>query len=426
MIRLVLRQYRRFSQQRLRWGKEMKIWQDKHIRNAILIGSLCSVSYFVVYIARNMLSAVTPQILEEGTFTTEYIGSVSSMFFVFYAVGQLINGMIGDRLKARYMMSVGLIMAGICNWIFPYIFEQELWARIIYGMSGFFLAMIFAPMTKVVAENTKPAYAVRCSMGYEFGALLGSPVAGLAATFFAWETSFHVGSVALVSMGVICFCGFLQMEKRGIVRYNRYNAKEKTGLSGIKVLVKHQIIKFTLISIITGIVRTSVVFWLPTYSAQYLGFSPKMSATIFTIATLAISTTTFIAIFVYEKLHENMDLTILLSFSLAMVCFIGTYFVKQPMINIVLLVFAIMSSNGAATMLWSRYCPSLRDTGMVSGATGFLDFVSYMAAAASSVVFADAVTKIGWGNLIFVWFGLMVCGVIVAIPKRKRGEVCET
>ena len=78
-----------------------------------------------------------------------------------------------------------------------------------------------------------------------------------------------------------------------------------------------------------------------------------------------------------------------------------------------------MSSNGAATMLWSRYCPSLRDTGMVSSATGFLDFMSYMAAAASSTIFANAVSLIGWGNLILVWFGLMIVGVVVALPYDK-------
>ena len=78
-----------------------------------------------------------------------------------------------------------------------------------------------------------------------------------------------------------------------------------------------------------------------------------------------------------------------------------------------------MSSNSAATMLWSRYCPSLRDTGMVSGATGFLDFMSYMAASISSTLFANAVEEIGWGNLILVWCGLMIVGIIVALPYDK-------
>ena len=56
---------------------------------------------------------------------------------------------------------------------------------------------------------------------------------------------------------------------------------------------------------------------------------------------------------------------------------------------------------------------------MVSGATGFLDFLSYIAAAASSTLFANAVSSIGWGNLILIWCGLMVLGVIISFPSKE-------
>ena len=106
-------------------------------------------------------------------------------------------------------------------------------------------------------------------------------------------------------------------------------------------------------------------------------------------------------------------------FSCASLFFFSIYWVKLPVLNIILLVLAVMSSNGASAMLWSRYCPSLRDTGGVSGVTGFLDFLSYMAAAASNSIFANAVAAIGWENLILVWMGLMIVGVIVALPYER-------
>ena len=84
------------------------------------------------------------------------------------------------------------------------------------------------------------------------------------------------------------------------------------------------------------------------------------------------------------------------------------------------MVLAMLSSNCAACLMWNHYCPSLRDTGMVSSATGFLDFASYMAAAISSKLFANAVGAIGWGNLILVWVGLMCSGVIVALIRPKQ------
>lgn len=397
----------------------MNIIKDRKVRNAILIGTLCSSSYLGVYFARNILSVVTPQIIESGKYTTEYIGSLSSIYFVLYAVGQLINGIIGDKVKARYMISLGLILAGVFNFLFPVIIDIALGSYIIYGMSGFFLSMIYGPMTKIVAENTEPIYATRCSLGYTFVSFFATPLAGVAATFLVWQSVFRVSSAILVVMGIMCFCFLLFFEKKGIVEYNQYKPKRESG-KNIKVLFEQRIIKFTLISFITGIVRTSVVFWMPTYISQHLGFASEKSVAIFTISTFFISMTTFIAIFLYESLHRNMDLTILVVFISAAFFFMLVYFVREPLVNITFLVFAIISSNCAASMLFGRYCPSLRDTGMVSTATGFLDFVSYIAASASSKIFANAVSLIGWQNLILIWLVLMLLGIMVSIPWKWR------
>ncbi|MBQ5607675.1 MAG: hypothetical protein IIU86_01460, partial [Oscillospiraceae bacterium] len=80
---------------------------------------------------------------------------------------------------------------------------------------------------------------------------------------------------------------------------------------------------------------------------------------------------------------------------------------------------AILFAQCASAMIWTRYCPGLSHTGMVSTATGYLDFLSYLAAAVSTVVFANAAEAIGWGNLILIWAGLMLLGVAVSVRIRK-------
>ncbi|MBQ4153286.1 MAG: MFS transporter [Oscillospiraceae bacterium] len=395
-------------------------------KKAILIGGMCSLSYLAVYVARNILGAVSPQMIEKGDFTTEQIGTLSSIYFITYAVGQLINGAIGDRIKAKYMISLGLAFAGVCNVLVSILSTSPLLAYISYGMTGFFLSMIYGPMSKLVAENTEPIYTTRCSLGYTFASFFGSPSAGLLASWLVWQDVFSISSILLLVMGGICFIVFTLFERKGLIKYGQYAPpKEKSG--SIRLLIKHRIIRFTFISIITGIIRTTVVFWLPTYLSQYLSFSSETSAQIFTVATFIISMSTFISIFLYERLKRNMDLTILISFSVSAGSFLIVCFLKQPVLNIVFMVLAILASNCAATMLWSRYCPGLRDTGMVSSATGFLDCMSYLAAAVSSTLFANAVSVIGWSWLIIVWFGLAASGILVSLPcpklwRRKSAE----
>ena len=389
-------------------------------RKAVALGGLCSVAYLAMYVAKNILSAASPQIEETGAFSVELIGTLSSLYYICYAFGQLINGLIGDKVKSKYMISLGLMLGSAGFLLLPQLQGHNQYASIAYGTAGFFMAMIYAPMTKVVAENTEPIYATRCSMGYTLASFLGSPTAGILAATFAWQWAFRISGAIMITMGGVCFLVFSLMERKGVVKYGQFKTQEKGVTGNIKALLKRRIVKFALIAVLDGVVRTTVVFWLPTYISQHLGFPSDTAAMIFTVATLCVSCSTFLAIFVYERLKRNMDLTIFLAYSCSALSFLMVFFVSQPVVNIAFMVLAILSGNCASNMLWSRYCPSLYDTGMVSSATGFLDFCSYMSASAASKIFANAVGAIGWSMLILVWCGLMFVGVAITIPIKKR------
>ena len=182
--------------------KKFKISQGA--KNAILIGSLCSISYLAVYVARNVLGAISPQMTEGGYFTIEQIGTLSGVYFACYAIGQLINGFIGDKIKAKYMIGLGLALAGVANVLFPAVSPAPLAAYAVYGISGFFLSMIYGPMTKVVSENTEPHHATRCSLGYTFASFFGSPTAGL----------LHTGALFIYARKFIAVLGFLAYMQR--------------------------------------------------------------------------------------------------------------------------------------------------------------------------------------------------------------------
>lgn len=238
-------------------------------------------------------------------------GTASSVFFIIYAIGQLINGLVGNKIKARYMMGFGLLLAGICDIVYPFVSSSRLGSIAVYGITGFFLAMIYAPMTKVIAENVVPEYAARSALGYEFGALLGTPTAGLMASALPMTFAFGICGGVLMLMGAVTFVCFFALERKGIISYGKYEPSNNGGKAKINVLMKHHIVKFCFISVITGVVRTSVVFWLPTYISQHLGFSDEASATIYSAVTLVISLTAFIGVFVYERM-KSMDKSILL------------------------------------------------------------------------------------------------------------------
>lgn len=388
-------------------------------KKALRIGSLCAVSYLAVYVARNLLSVVSPGMIETGRYDEVYIGTISTGYLIAYACGQLINGAIGDKIIARYMISGGLLGAGLCNLALPFA-PNLLLTTILYSISGFFLSMIYGPMTKAVSENVKPELAARVALGYTIASFLGSPAAGVVAMLTNWQNAFLVCGGILVGMGIICFVSFLHLEKKGLVVYRTGKENRVSLRKGLKTLLEHHIIKYSFVSVLTGIVRTTVVFWVPTYLAQYLELTPTVAVAIFSGVTLAMSLAPFVNTFlVYEWLFKrNRAKTLLFMFSLSTVAFLMMFLCKQPVVSVTMLTVALMSNGGAATMLWSTYCPSLHTTGLVSTATGYLDFMSYMGAAAANLIFSNAVAVIGWGWLILSWAALMGVGVLVGLKKE--------
>ena len=395
---------------------------SKNARNAIFIGVLCSVAYLAVYIARNMLSAVTPELLEAGLLTKDFVGTLSSVYFTCYAVGQLINGIIGDKIKGAYMISAGLALAGVSGLMFPMFISSPETLTVVYGLTAFFLSMIYAPMTRVVAESTEPIHAVRCSLGYTFASFFGSPLAGVFAAAFVWNQAFNASSTALLTMAALCFVLFVVLERRGIVKHrtgkgenNDREIAPATFVGKIKLLVRRDIIRYSAISMITGIVRTAVLFWMPTYFSEHLGYDAPTSALIFTVATLVIATNSFIAIALYERLGRRQYPTLIILFGTSLIAFLLAFLVHAPILNVIFLIIAVIGADGASSVMWSVYCPSLVDTGLVSSTTGFLDFLSYMAAAIATAVFGNLADVIGWNGLLLTWVGLATLGVAVML-----------
>lgn len=392
----------------------------RELKSALALGSMCVISYLGCYIARNLLSVVTPEMVENTSFTVESIGTLSTIYMVVYALGQLINGRIGDIFRAKWLVGVGLALTGVCNIMMP-LFDSVLISSIVYGASGLFQSMIYAPLMRTIAENTLPDHARRCSLGFTIASFLGTPVASFVAMLFNWEAAFFVCGAILIILGIACYVSFDAFERHGIISYKKSATGKTSAAFDLPLLIKRSIIKFTIVAILTGIIRTSVVFWIPTYLTDYLSYSKDTAALLFSVITIIKTTNPYVTILIlYERIfRRNINLSLFTTFLISTVAFICMIFTSSPVLNIILLTVALFFSGCAATLVYSVWCPSLRDTGMVSSATGIVDAASYLGAGIANLLFANAINTIGWTWLIIIWSALMLVGIPTALNYEK-------
>lgn len=69
----------------------METQQKSMLRKAISMGFISVFAYIASYYSRSLLSVATPNMLQSGEYTTEFIGLLSSVQFLVYAAGQLVT-----------------------------------------------------------------------------------------------------------------------------------------------------------------------------------------------------------------------------------------------------------------------------------------------------------------------------------------------
>ncbi len=83
------------------------------------------VTYASFYLLRVNICIAMPQIMEEFALTKTNMGLVLSSLFLLYAVGQFINGQLGDKLNSRRIITLGLLSSAALNIIFGFTGEAN-------------------------------------------------------------------------------------------------------------------------------------------------------------------------------------------------------------------------------------------------------------------------------------------------------------
>ena len=393
----------------------------KKVQSAWRIGSLCIATYLASYVTRNILSVSTPEMIKEAFFTKEYTGLLSSVCFIFYAVGQLINGFIGDMVHPKYMIIMGLGVSSISTFAIP-LFDNRIIHFTAFALIGFGLSMLRGPLMKVISENTAATHARMICTLFSMAGFAGPLIASLLSIFFEWRAVFTVTGIISVFITVASVTVISLLEKRGEIKFTP--KKEKGVLNSILSVFKLEDFFFYMfISAIGEIAGSSITFWIPTYTTEHLGFSGDAASTIYSVVSLTTLFTPFITLVIYEKLIRNGVKLALVMYVLSAVFFIAVRFTAAPLVNVIMLIIAKMAAAAASSIVWSAFIPGLARSGKVSSANGVIDAAGYAMASLANVIFSGSVSRLGWGGIVNMWYIIMLIGAAASAGKlllRKK------
>ncbi len=166
-------------------------------------------AYASYYLCRVNFAVAQPILLKEfPSWTSTQVGTIPSTYAAVYAVGQIVNGTLGQRYGARRLMTLALIAASVTNLLFS--FASSFGAmRLLWACNGWFQSAGWSLMVHTLSNwNTSERRGIligRLSTCYTVGNVLSWLLAGYLCEWLGWRAAFLVPSLLLLPMAVVFF-----------------------------------------------------------------------------------------------------------------------------------------------------------------------------------------------------------------------------
>lgn len=132
--------------------------------------------YLFYYTGRQTFGFAIPGIEEELGLSKATLGWASAALLWSYAIGQSINGNLGDRFGGRRLMSLGAVLSCGLNWIVS--FARTPWGLVVpWAANGYAQSMGWAPSCRVLSNWWGPHQRGKVYGAYVFAAGMSSVLA---------------------------------------------------------------------------------------------------------------------------------------------------------------------------------------------------------------------------------------------------------
>lgn len=410
--------------------------KKEYSKNGII--ALCCMVYFVSYFSRKDFAAVMAGMIYDGAVSRANAGLIGTMLFAFYGAGQLISGYLGDKIKPKYLLLMGLSVTALCNTLMPLIPDTAMIAA--WGLNGLAQAMLWPPIVKILStyldHKTYVTANLLVTSAAHVATVLLYAYVPLCLSFMSWQTVFYTASaLALCSILIFAIAMRIVLPEEVENKVNTASTKtvgvdkiaEQKSDNILTVLRKSGIFTVFVCIIVVGFLRDGIESWLPMLYSEAFGKDVSES----TLVSMILPIFSIISITVVTALHRKGVLrnevsgsVLLFAFALALaiplVFFVtmdGAFFRVSALL---LTAFICASMHGINFLLISCLPGRFAGIGRSATVSGVCNSCVYIGAAISTYGIALLSEQKGWSITILSWCAIIAVGILFAFLSYKK------
>ena len=391
---------------------------------------LLTLVYFGSYLMRINFAVMIVKICADLSLPETKLGIILACLTVAYGVGQVISGFLGDRIPPIRMVTLGLMVAAVCN-AAMYVPTSVPVMAVIWTINGLAHSLLWPPIIRLLSvyvTNEEYGYAnVRISWGSSFGTIFLYLVCPLLLTFLHWRTIIllcAVGGACILLAWILLSRRLFDTPVREAPTISRGSSTDRKKLPPAFLLP----VVLTMLAILCqGILRDGVTNWMPSYMCEAFSL-PEEQAILSTIILAVFSVVSFAFFsFINERLFHDELRCAFSTFLFATLSAAALYFlnfvVSSVLLSMLLMALVVGCMHGINLMLIAFVPRRFVRYGRVSTISGVFNSCTYLGASISNVLFAAIAAAGSWSDTVLVWVivagvGALLC--LAALPLWKR------
>ncbi|MBP3396760.1 MAG: MFS transporter [Clostridia bacterium] len=403
------------------------------------IAWLCTLAYFTSYLLRMNFNVMLVKIGTDLGVANTALAVVVTGLTIFYGGGQVVSGVLGDRISPRTMITVGLSVATLCN-VAIYFCHSIPTMTVVWCINGFAHSMLWSPVVKLFS-----IYLTDSEYGYAMMRLMwGSSFAIVFLRLFCpallgLNISWRVIMLILAGIGLAVTLTFALYSRKIFVEPVAFTGaqtgtaqKEKTVPLPRMVWLPTALILVAIVA--HGKLKDGVDNWLPTYLYETFGI-PEENA-IFSTVILAVLGMLSCSLFdfIHRRFFRNEVFCSAVIFGVtaaaAAILFVVNSFVSSMVLSLALMTIITACMKGVNLILVATAPKRYVKSGKISTFTGVLDAAAYAGSALATYGFAAFAEGFGWNMTVLLWAiigvaGLVLCLVATPLWARFRREYSD-
>ena len=180
-------------------------------RTDLRVVLLCFLGYSAAYLGRVVMPASVLPMQEALGWTKAELGGVQSCFFVAYAGGQLVSGILAHFFNPRWSFGLALAGSALLNMLVPLLPTPGA-VRTIWLLNGAVQSLLWCSVVKAMAqrvsERAMPRAIVAISSTLSLGTAAAFGSAAVAAELSCWQGPFFLAAAALGVSSALWFAFF--------------------------------------------------------------------------------------------------------------------------------------------------------------------------------------------------------------------------